>query len=135
MPIPGSVITGLAFNPANIGAVGYPSLCTFLSKSESQNASGQEVHTFTAIDAAHTNIPCRKSPLLIIRPRQQEEQRGDFQMSDAKEQVNLNKYVADASNEWQITVDGITYEILAVERDGNSLTTRVGIGKVVPFNA
>lgn len=134
MPIPSSVLTGLAFDPANVGAVFYPSLCTFLQLTKTQNDSGQETHTFTTIDAGHTNIPCRKSPLIIVRPQTQESQHGAFQFSEAKEQVNVNKYVADASIEWQITVDGITYEIVAVEHDGNSLSTRIGIGKMIPFN-
>lgn len=134
MPIPGSIIDGLAFDPANIGAIAYPSLCTFLGLSSAQDASGQAVHTFAPIDVGHTNLPCRKSPLIIIRPQTQEKQHSDFQLSEAKEQVNINQYVADADVKWQLVVDGVTYEILAVEHDGNRLSTRIGIGKIVPFN-
>jgi head-tail adaptor len=135
MPIPGSILNGLNFDPANLGAIAYPSLATFLQVNKSQDASGQEIHTFTTIDAAHTDIPCRRSPLILIRPQIQEKQSGSFQMSEAKLQVNLSRYVSDASLEWRLTVDGVTYEIVAVEPDGSNLTTRIGIGKIVPFNA
>lgn len=135
MPIPGSVLNGLNFDPANLGSIIYDSLCTFLQVNKTSVADGQETHTFTTIDSAHTNIPCRKSPFIIIRPQVQEDTAGGVQFSEAKFQVNLSKYVADASVEWRLTVDGVTYEILSVEPDGSNLTTRVGIGKVVPFNA
>lgn len=134
MPIPGSSLVGLAFTPAVLGDLYYTSLCTFLRDNKTQAASGQEVHEFVAIDAAHTNIPCRTSPLILIRPQDQEKQHGEFQTSEAKLQVNLNQYVADASVEWQLVIDGVTYEIVAVENDGSKLSTRIGVGRIIPFN-
>lgn len=134
MPIPGSILNGFNFDPAALGLIIYDSVATFLQVVKAQAASGQETHTFTTIDAAHTNIPCRRSPFIVIRPQVQEKQSGETQFSEAKFQVNLNKYVADASIEWRLQVDGVTYEIISVEPDGSNLTTRVGVGKITPFN-
>lgn len=133
MPIPGSILSGLNFDPATLGDIAYPSLCTFLGITRS-NSDGQETHVFAVIDAAHTDIPCRIAPQILIRPQLQEKQAGEFQMQDARLQVNLSKYVGDVDVTMRLTVDGVTYEIVSVEPDGSKLTTRVGVGKIVPFS-
>lgn len=135
MPLPGSVIDGLAFHPATLSTLIYTSVCTFLGLTKTSASDGQQIDTFAPIDSAHTDIPCRKSPFIVIRPQVQEKQAGETQISVAKFQVNLIKYVPDASIEWQLIVDGVTYQIVSIEPDGSNLTTRVGITDVDPFNA
>ena len=135
MPIPGSVLNGLNFDPASLGAIAFPSLATFLGITKTVATDGQETHTFAAIDSAHSNIPCRLSPLISVRPQQQESQQGVVQQSEAKLQAHLSKYVADIVNDWQLQVDGTVYEIVGSEPDGQKLTSRVNLGKPVTFNA
>ncbi len=135
MPIPGGRLQGLAFDPAQVGTDFYPSLGTFYRATESTAADGQEISTFAAIDSAHSDLGCRLSPFILIRPIGQERFTDSGKMQDAQFQVNFNVYVGDASDEWKVLVDSVLYEILAVEHDGNHLTTRLAVGKIIPFNA
>jgi hypothetical protein len=90
MPIPGSVLDGMNFAPANVGTIPYASVCTFLRITKTQASDGQELHSFAAIDAAHTNVPCRKSALRQW-PMEQEKSRADFQETLAEFWLSLDK--------------------------------------------
>lgn len=138
MPIPGSREATFHFDPMDVYRMMpfvYPSKGTFLSINKVQTADGQEAHTFTPIDDAHTLLPCRRSPYPTLRALLQERQLGDFQGSTAKFLVNFPLYIADANNQWQLQVDTVIYEIISVEWDGNNLSTRIGIGREIPYNA
>lgn len=138
MPIPGSRMNGFNFDPMNVYRLMpfvYPSKGTFLAINKVQAADGQEVHTFTPIDAAHTDLPCRRSPFILVRPQMTDGQSGDFQKSFTRFQVNFPLYIGDATDQWQLQVDAVVYEIISVEWDGNDLSTRIGIGRALPYNA
>lgn len=133
MPIPGSVLNGLNFDPKLLSDDIFPSLGTFYSPTKT-NMAGQERHVFSPV-ADHIDLRCRKAPLILVRPQSQERMSSDFAVQDAKWQVNFDVFRPTPTTDWRLEVDGIMYEIVAIEADGQSLTTRVGVGKVVPYNA
>ena len=135
MPIPGSILDGFNFVPASVGTTFYATTATFLALTTTTDGLGQELHSFAAIDAAHTDLMCRKSPLVIVKPQTQEFATPAALTKNAKWQLNFATYIADASVEWHVVVDGIEYEILSVEHDGNRLTTRLMLGDLEPFGA
>lgn len=135
MPIPGSILNSLTIDPKVAGDEAFPSIGTFLSVTSTQAASGQVINTFAPIDTAHTNLHCRKAPPVLLRPGLQEKIAGEFQLEHIKYTVVFNSFIPDVNLEWRLMVDALTYEILAAENDGNSLTTRVSVGQLVPFNA
>lgn len=135
MPIPGSILNNL-IDPTVVDSSGlfYNSLCTYMKITKTSTGYGRDTHTFAAMDAAHTNVPCRKSPIVMTRPEVQEKS-AVVNRIDAKFHLSISKYFNDMDNEGQMVVDGATYEILAIEPDGSKLTTRVMLGKLIPFNA
>lgn len=135
MPIPGSVLNNL-INLKQLPDTIYPSLCTFLKPTVSTDTTGQDIRTFGAVDASHTNVRCRKSPLILIRPQNQERPNsGDFTTSQENFQLSLDVYFSDLLDTWQVVVDGATYQVLAVERDGNLQANRLELGNIQPFNS
>ena len=137
MAIPGSVLN-VMFDPSSCEIM-YPSLATFLTRSTSKDSAGQESHTFTvSIDPTLSNLKCRKAPLRTDRVENQKATEGNgIQRTDASYRLSIMSYVnqpVDTLLTWQISVDGVTYQIQAVEPDGSNLTTRLMIGDIVPYN-
>lgn len=138
MPIPGSVLNTL-FIPSAGALSMYPSRATFYPVSKTKDSTSQEVHTFVAsTDPTLVNRPCRRSPLIQVRPQNQENQEGSgIQRKIINFQVNFPTYVnvpIDQLVEWRISVDGVQYEVRSVEPDGNNLTTRLMVSIIEPFN-
>lgn len=141
MPIPGS---SLGF--IDIQAIGatmpqlYPSLATFYKKTKTTDTAGQETHTFVQMDSAHTNVKCRKAPLILVRPQLQILPRMVGEFDIAKSQVNTMVRFNDVEVNDQVNItdpDGSSkrYQIMSIEDDGTGLTSRFMIGDEVPFNA
>lgn len=140
MPIPGSSLE-LVFDmdaaSELMADVGYPSVATYYAMSKSQDGAGQEQHTFAALaDPEYSNIICRRTPQILIRPQDQEI--GTAQLpssSSARYHLSLPKYLPLISLDGQMEVDGVRYEIKAIDCDGSKFTTRLELGKEIPFNA
>lgn len=137
MPIPGSVLNSKF--PFGVGAAVsfYPSLATLRPMTEMTDTTGQLLRTFAdSEDEAYIDMNCRLSPLILIRPQQQEYDRPGVQQLDAKFQVNLNVYIdlpTETLDLWQIKVDDKIYQIRSTEFDGNRLTTRFMVSDAIPF--
>ncbi len=138
MPIPGSTLN-VRFAVAAASAA-YPSLATLMPITKSVDSAGQQIHTFAlSVDPTQINMQCRKSPLIVIRPQNQEAmEAGNIQRSEAKFQVNFLTFINVSESllvQWQVNIDGAVYQIKAVESDGDRLTTRLMISDEVPFIA
>lgn len=133
MPIPGSREQG---NISTAGAESlYPSLCTFYKPNYTQDSTGQQIRSYVVVDADHTGVACRKSPLIIIRPQNQESvDNVTFHSTHVHAQLNFIRHFSDLDQEWRVVVDGVSFEILAVEEDGSKLTSRLQLGQILPFN-
>lgn len=148
MPIPGSRLNTANIQVSNLFIVensngtdvAYPSLATFLQDTLATTADGQETHVpFVAIDANHTNVPCRKAVIRSTRPEIQVGSSQGIETEDENYQVTLDKYIDDISLKWQIQVttgvDTAIYQIRAVEHSGGNLNTRVMASELDPYNA
>lgn len=127
-----------------VGDVAFPSFATFLGDTETTQADGQETHTFAVIDGAHSNIPCRKAPAILIRPQMQEQSSLGIQVEVQKYQIALDRYFSDIDLKWQVQVtttdpagetDTALYQIRSVEHSGGNLRTRVMGEEIQPYNA
>ena len=136
MPIPGSIL-GVMFNTQGCAQM-YTSVATFKVLVITQDASGQEVHTFTpSIDPSLSNLPCRRVPLRTDRVEDQKMESGGIQRLTGMFRLSFLNYVNQPDDlllSWQVIVDGDTYQITSVESDGNKLTSRLMIGDIVPYN-
>lgn len=139
MPIPGSILGNLLPVGVTAAADVYPSLATLRPISKSRGTTGQWLHTFAdSTDPTQVNLACRLSPLIQIRPQDQEKQLADDERAAANSQLNFASYVNVALQTlltWQVKVDGVVYQIKSVEHDGMSLTTRMMVANVNQFNA
>ena len=76
MPIPGSIL-GTVFDPRNCVSM-YPSVANLWPLVKTTDTTGQEIHTFSqSTNPAQLNLACRKSPLIIVRPQDQEQGEGE----------------------------------------------------------
>ena len=156
MPIPGSKLNGAHIQSSNLfmvesddeGDVCFPSFATFLGINLTTALDGQEVHTFSPVDGVnqygpHTNIPCRKSPNVLVRAQEQEHSAAGFQTEATRYQIGLDRYIDDIDLRWQVQVvtnkngvtDIATYLVQSVEHSGGNLRTRIMASELVPFNA
>lgn len=106
----------------------FVSLCTFNSLDTAQGPTGNLVGTRTPISGL-TNIPCMDAPLspgtisaLEAKSLQEIEEKG-------MRHIILNGYYPAAVAAWQAgaqaTIDGVNYEVFAVESDSQTQMTRV----------
>lgn len=140
MPIPGSILGGMVESDSLRDAVSpnaYPSRANFYAPTTTVNTTGQKKQTFAVMDAAHQNIPCRRSPLVLTRPQDTVKEgsvAAPSTSSDARFHLSCWGYFTDVLEEYRVTVDGVIHRIVGVEWDGNNLTTRFLLSDVVPFN-
>lgn len=138
MPIPGSSLNNLVDTNrlAPLVTEAYPSLCTIYRNAKTQQTTGEYTNTFlSAMDSRHTNIHCRKSPEIMVRPQPQEKG-SNFPLQEQKYWiVNLLGNFSDIDLEFQAEVDGKRYQILAVDGDGSGITTRLEVADLDPYNA
>ena len=139
MPIPGSVLNDLLPFGVDGAAAAYPSTATFRPLTKATDTTGEETRTFVdSTDPGLSNLRCRKSPLIQVRPQNQETDSGGINRFDAKFQVNFMKPLSaalDIMAQYQIKVDGVVYQVLAAEPDGMGITSRVLISDAVNFVA
>lgn len=117
----------------------YPSRANFYEVTQTKNSTSQLIDTFAvSVNPLLLNRPCRKSPLILIRPQNQETRESTIQRIVSNFQLNFVDYINVTEEillRWNVQVDGVMYEIDSVEGDGNKLTTRLMISIPVPFNA
>lgn len=136
MPIPGSVLSNVM--PFGIEAAEsvYPSSATFLEPAVNKMSSGQSFNTFIeSPNAGLRDLACRRTPLILIRAQEQEHKRLNVKEIDAKFQVNFNVMLPVPNEELllhKVRVDGLDYNVLSVENDGNGLTTRIIVSSSIP---
>jgi hypothetical protein len=138
MSIPGSVLNNqLPFGLGQASSV-YPMLATLRPVAETTDSTNQITHTFAdSTDPLYTNLACRKSPLIQIRPQDQEHFTSTDERFRQYCQLNFASYIdvpVETLVQWQVKVDGVVYQILSVENDGSKLTTRMMIADIGGFN-
>lgn len=112
----------------------FPSSATIYQRTSTQGNDGQPINTYNV--ALYTNVPCRKSPNILMRAANTEYRRGEgyFVREIAEFQLSCQEYLPNVTQECRLTVDGIWYDVLGVEHDGNNQYTRIHIGDNRPFN-
>lgn len=102
----------------------YPSLCTIQNHTSTQDDYGQPADTFADL-ADHVNLSCRIAP--EPNSRSGERDAANRTTSEHTHIVDLRGYYPNISEVHQAIVDGATYDIEAVEHDGNKVTTRMKV--------
>ena len=97
----------------------YPSLCTIQSGTLTQDSVGQPVATWAYVLQA---IPCRISPAGGREMKLPNQTYGV-----GSHTINLRGYYPTIIVAMRALVDGVAYDILAVESDGNQYTTRLQV--------
>jgi hypothetical protein len=136
MPIPGSVLNNLL--PFGLDAVGnlYPSVAVLRPLSITVDTTGQELHTFAdSAVVGQFGLACRKSPLVLLRPQNEENREANIQRFIANWQLNFKSHITvpvETLATWQVKVDGVVYQIRGVEEDGSDITTRLLVSIINP---
>ncbi len=137
MPIPGSVLSELLPFGVTAALAAYESLATLRPPTQTESTTGGLINTFAdSVVAAYVNMPCRIAPYVLERPREQEFNRQRTMEFDARFHVSIAKsipIVPETLALYQIKVDGVVYQIIAVEPDGSGQTTRLLVSDAVPF--
>jgi hypothetical protein len=98
----------------------YPSLCTIQSAVEPQDTVGQPVvASYTDVLQA---LPCRVSPAGAREMKLPNQTYGV-----ASHTINLRGHYPSITTAMRALVDGVAYDVLAVEHDGNAYTTRLQV--------
>lgn len=111
----------------------WPSLCTIQTVNFTASASNQPVPTSATSIAAKTNIPCRLSALIDIRPSDDEIRTTEVQEKKVERTCKLSGYYSDIEvRTQQAVVDGVTYQIRGVEHDSQQFSTRLRLEVIKP---
>jgi hypothetical protein len=98
----------------------YPSLCTIQNAVEPQDSVGQPVPT--SYTDALTALPCRVSPA-----GGSERKLPNQTYAVGSHTINLRGHYPTITPKQRAVVEGVAYDILAVESDGNAYTTRLQV--------
>ena len=101
---------------ANLTAF-YPSLCTIQEATYIVDTVGEPQPTWADF---LTDIPCRISPA-----GGNETKRSDETYEVATHVINLAGYYVTITVPMRAEIDGVLYDILSIEHDGNHFTTRL----------
>lgn len=114
----------------------YESRCTIQLAQYVQTAANQKV-----LDPAQpwvnvvgmVNLLCRLSPLIEIRPTDNEQRSADMLSKTRARQCKLQDYFpAIQVRDMRAVVDGEAYSIVGVEHDGSKFTTRLRLEILLP---
>lgn len=95
----------------------FPQSAALQRPTKSRNAAGEEVITFSTPEG-RSGIPCRVSPA-----KGSERRRASQKYVEATHTVLLQGQIHDLTEEWQVVVDGMVYDIQAVELDAEGVMT------------
>ena len=105
----------------------YRSRCTITTYSaENRDTYGQPIPTWATL-ANHANLPCAFAPNSAI-----EAKRPDMTMAVNARIMSIAGYYPGITPKMRATVSGAVYDILSVEPDSHSKTTRLIVEVVVP---
>jgi len=98
----------------------YPSTVTIQTWTETQDASTGEITTSWANFAGHVDLPCAHGP-----NGGQEVRRSDMTYVVSNYTISLRGYYQTITEKMQAVLGGVTWEILLVQADSHSKTTRI----------
>lgn len=102
----------------------YPSSCTIQEATEAADSYGQLIPTWGNL-ADHVAIRCRIAP---NPPQSGDEQRMQTQIYTVHSWlISFNGYYPAILETMRAVVDGMTYDIIQVQHDGNDKTTRLSV--------
>jgi hypothetical protein len=110
-------------DPRMVGSLAdfFPELCTIKTFTEAKSASG--AITYTPVDfAGHVALHCRHSPVNGTEVKRQ-----DQSFSVGSHIIELAGYYSTITTKMTAVVNLITYDILAIEFDGEHKTTRLSV--------
>lgn len=99
----------------------YPSECTIQEPTEIQDDTGHPVASWSDL-AGHVNMPCRLSP---ISGRAGEIRTPAQTYTEASHVVELTRTVPDVTTKMRAVVDGVIYDIVLIEHDGQGVSARI----------
>ena len=106
----------------------FPSKGTLYVRSVVTNTMNETREEFAA-SVVITNIDCRITPMITLRPTREELVGEVATTVNTQRMCMLKAYFAEGviKREDRFQVDGVMYEITAVEPDGNKVYTRLGL--------
>lgn len=97
----------------------FPQRATLKKPVKSQNSTGEQRITFTD---QYRNVPCR-----VGAASGGERRTNDFTYLDATHRIVLSGQFTDLTQEWQIVVDSVAYNILLSTPDPEQAMTRLEV--------
>lgn len=97
----------------------YPSLCTIQSATEAQNNIGDVTHTWANL-SGHVDLACRIAPASGNEVKQAAQIYAEYTHT-----IALAGAYTTVTEAMRAIVDGVTYDVVAVQFDGNRKTTRL----------
>ena len=112
----------------------YPETATIHTITQTQDATGQLVPSLGPAVVGLTDLPCRFVPATMAAGAGGERS-GERRMPDETRLVEslvvgFNDYYAAITEEMAVVIDAVTYNIMNVEADGQSETTRLRVERV-----
>lgn len=107
-----------------------PSVCSVMASSVTANATGQQVVTLAPVTGL-ASLPCRISPLILLRPTDVEEAMEKMTVKTA-ERVAVLYGTPAISTDHILRVDGLDWDITSVQTDGNKKLTRLRLRRETP---
>lgn len=108
----------------------WPSLCDIQSISEVRSDSNQLIASNPVAVANMTQIPCSLAPLSIT-PTDNEVRSGEISSGKVGRILKLNGFFPGITNTMQAVVDGVTYQIVGIEADSHSWSTRLKVENIL----
>lgn len=102
-----------------------PSRCTVYAVTITTSPAGQKVESLGSAVAGLSNVSCRISPIILIRPTDDEETTASNTQEIVGRQLKFNGYYPQITVRMRAVVDGRQYRIRGVEADGNLFSTRL----------
>lgn len=111
----------------------FPSLCSVLSETAVEHPSGQTTFDFLiSSDPNLVDMSCRTTPLIEQRPSGGELVGPITTTVTNEEMLALNTYRPEIEEKDRLIVDGVEYDIIKIEHDGNRAYTRIRILRRIP---
>ena len=109
---------------SSLAATFYPSSCTIQQPTETQDAYGQPVVTAWPDVAGLANLPCSIAPF-SGSPEKAEIKRADGTIEIITHHISIAGHYPTITNKMRAVVDGVAYDIRAVEIDSHATMTRL----------
>lgn len=88
---------------------------------------------YTKGDVVHSDIPYRSAPAILERPTDTQVETADYVRALSRRRVAIPEYFPDVTENMIFTdEDGVDWNILGAEPDGNHITMRLSVEKRNP---